>query len=610
MNELQSFSKWWTRKDDEVARSVFGYLNYVENKQMFRHTANLRHARLYGNFEMLGFGANEYAKRNMFQNGGMSLNVIHACIDTAAAKIAKAKPKPLFLSTKGNWSVQTRCKNLTRYVEALFSQAHVYQEAVKVFFDAGIFGTGALKVIVDDETQAISVERVLIDEIIVEDSDGVYGCPRHLIQRRFASRDSLIAQFPKSKMGILDARAGRAIDSQVNQINPDLVLVVEAWHLPSGPKSKDGKYSISVDNCTLYLEDYDKDYFPFEFFRWSDAILGFFGNGIAEQLTPIQKEINYLLMDIQEANHLMARPRIFLEEGSKIVPSHLDSDHGIPIIPFIGQPPVFMTPSPMAGAVFEHLNFLYAKAFETTGISQMAAASKKQPGLDSGVALREFSDIESERFNLVGQRWEIFFMELAKKFIDISRDLYKSGGAKLKIKGKTKRFIKDLKFADVNLKDEQFEMDVESVGFLPNTAAGKLQKVQELVQSGFIRKEYGLSLLEFPDTEQVMTLENAAFDDVMMLIERMLEDGEYDPPEQYMNLDLSMTLVQSSYLRAKQAGAPEDRLKLLRDFMKDLEVLQAPPPPPEAPEAPPGAAGAIAQPMAPPQSDLMPIVPK
>ena len=48
--------------------------------------------------------------------------------------------------------------------------------------------------------------------------------------------------------------------------------------------------------------------------------------------------------------------------------------------------------------LFMHLDRLYNRSFEIAGISQLSAQSSKPSGLDSGRALREFSDIESERF--------------------------------------------------------------------------------------------------------------------------------------------------------------------------------------------------------------------
>ena len=90
----------------------------------------------------------------------------------------------------------------------------------------------------------------------------------------------------------------------------DLVRVIESWHLPSGEEAKDGKHTICISNATLLDEKYEKDYFPFVFFRWGLRPVGFFGQGLAEQLQGLQLEINKLLRTIQVSMHLVSIPKL------------------------------------------------------------------------------------------------------------------------------------------------------------------------------------------------------------------------------------------------------------------------------------------------------------
>ena len=86
-----------------------------------------------------------------------------------------------------------------------------------------------------------------------------------------------------------------------------------------------------------------------------------------------------------------------------------------------------------------------------------------------------------------------------------------------------------------------------------------------------------------------------------MLIEKMIEDGEYQSPEPYINLEYALYLTQSSYLRAKMRNVPEERLELLRRFMDECQAMIG------VAAAPP-IAEPIAEPEAPPTSDLLPAV--
>ncbi len=225
----------------------------------------------------------------------------------------------------------------------------------------------------------------------------------------------------------------------------------------------------------------------------------------------------------------------------------------------------------------------YNKAFEITGISRLSAAATKPAGLNSGVALREYQDIETERFMLVGQRYEDLFMQAAKHIIDLSKELYEVF-PKFHVVVKTNKFVKKIKWADVDMKEDEFVMDVYPVNMLPSTPAGKLQTIQELIQAGLIPQDQALTLLDFPDLEHFMSLRTAAQDNIEKMLGIMIEEGRYIAPEPFMNLQLALELTQETYLRAKCDNLEEDKLDLLRTFMDDINTLlgaNQPLPPPE-----------------------------
>jgi len=583
-SQVQLNEKWWEADIDSAFQSLFSIVKYIEKNQSYRNTLNLRYAKLYQNVEMLGLSAGTYARVNLtnFNHNRVSYNVVKSCTDTAASKIAKNKPKPLFLTKDGDYNLKNKAKLLTQYVEGMFDNMDIYRVAQKVFIDACVFGTGALKFYIDPASLEIKAERVFIDEIIVDDVEGMYSSPRQLHQRKYYSRDVLLGMFPKHKEHIMNATASLSGET-ATQSTADNVVVIESWHLPSSKEAKDGRHIIAIDNCTLVLEDYEKDHFPFVFFRWTDKLVGFWGMGLAEELIGIQLEINKVLRVIQQAQQLMAVPRIFVDVASNINTGHINNDIGS-IIKYQGQPPVFQTGQANSPEVYQYLETLYNKAFEITGISRLSAASTKPPGLNSGVALREYQDIETERFMLVGQRYEELFMQAAKHIIELSKELYEVF-PKFHVVVKTNKFVKKIKWEDVNMKEDEFVMDVYPVNMLPSTPAGKLQTIQELIQAGLIPQDQALTLLDFPDLEHFMSLRTAAQDNIEKMLGIMIEEGRYIAPEPFMNLELALELAQETYLRSKCDNLDESKLDLLRTFMDDINTLlgaNQPLPPPEA----------------------------
>lgn len=606
---------WWERSDGELNQGVTAIINSIQKNQSYRRADNLRYARLYANKDfdqfISGTVSNFFGKR-------LTFNVIRSCVDTAAAKISKSRPRPYFLTSNGNFSQQRRAKGLTKYIDGTFQSGKVHSIGKRCFKDCGVFGTGAMKIFPHEKQ--VRFERVFIDEILVDDVDGRDGFPRQLHQVKLTHRNLLEKLYPEKKMQIESAVNAAKTMTKSKTIS-DMVEIRESWHLPSGQNAGDGRHLISIDGCDLEDNEYEKNYFPFVFQRWNPSVLGFYGDGLASEIVGIQLEINLILMRIKEALELVAVPRVLIEEGSNVSSNTITDEIG-GILRYRGTKPDFHTPVGMNRETYDYLEYLYRKAFEDSGISQLSASSKKPVGLDSGVAIREYQDIETERFALVGEMYQDFYMDAAEVTIDVQRDIEKeSKGSSVKVPGKD--FIETIKWKDVDLPDDKFVMQPYPTNLLPKTPEGQLQFTQELIQSGFIDPEEGLSLLNFPDLQGFFNLRTAAIDDVKLILEKMIEEEVYTPPEPFMDLNLCVRLTQSAYLRAKTNGTSEISMEYMRRFIIECQELLAPPPQmmdinqdslpnPVAPGVAkplPLTPGAIAQPAPAPVSELLPIQP-
>lgn len=594
--------QWYLKADENLYASVFNVVNRIDAEQSYRSSLNVRNARLYSNLEVLGLsiystGSISNVGNNDVTTGRITYNLVKSCIDTAASKIAKSRPKPQFLTQGGDYSLREQAKKLTKYIEGVFYSCDYYTKASKIFIDGCVFGTGAMKFFKDNGQ--IKCERVLPEELKVDDNDAIYGKPKSMYQTKQLSRAVLIEAYPDFQLLIQSTASSTNVSSNV-----DLIQVVESWHIGKG-----GKHTICIDNATLFSEAWDKDYFPFIFYRWSDRLTGFFGQGLAEELVGTQLEINRTLRNIQLAQKLVAIPRIAINEQSKISTTQLNNEIGA-IIRYnsAGGPPIFHTPTAMNPEVYNHLKWLIQSGYEKTGISQLSATSKKPSGLDSGAALREFNAIESERFMLTAIQYEKLSLDAARIIIDLSRDLFLDDKT-LKVNVPGKDFIETVPWKDVNLKDDQYIMKLFPVGILPDSPAGRLAKVQEMIQAGLIPQDKALELLDFPDLEAYESLETANSKLIERDIYKILELGKYIPPEPTSNLVEAAQTAHKHYLKGRVDDIAEDRLELLLRYIDDAERLQkqkeiaAAPPVELIPPAP----AAVPEPL--PQSDLLPNIP-
>ena len=585
MFEENNGTRWWTANKNDLYQELFAFVSALQSRQAYRTADNLKYARLYGNYDLSGLDLVNYSRVETSYNtiNRVTLNIVQSMIDTVVSKITKNKPKATFLTSGGDFSLQSKAQKLTKFVEGIFSYSQFYEKAALAFTDACIFGTGCLKVYV--ERGQIKVEKVFIEEIKVDDIECYYSKPRQMHQEKYIHKDVLKQMFPaKAKeIEIASSIDTTGQESYMGDLK-EMVKVVESWHLSSGPKAKDGKHTICVSNATLFEEAYYKEYFPFVFFRWNVRPVGFFGQGLAEQLQGLQLEINKTLRTIQVSMHLVSVPKLLVEASSKVVSSHLNNRIG-GVIKYAGTPPTYAPLGGIPPELFSHVDRLYGRAFEIAGVSQLSAQSVKPAGLDSGKALRTFNDLETERFMSVGKRYEQAFLDAAEIMIDLGRDIYEKN-QEYSVKSSDGKFVETIKWKDVNMDADKYMMQIFPTSALSTTPAARLADVQDMLSAGFINKEQAISLLDFPDLESTMDLLTSDNKNLEKIIETMIHEGKYFPPEPYQNLENAVRKVQQAYLMYRMRNAPEERLELLRQYMEDCQsLLMKSQEPPESPEA-------------------------
>jgi hypothetical protein len=597
--------RWWKTENPGAAMVQAAETLYVDAEWM--RISHLAYARLFTNRLLSSLYQTSNGRGYAVPFLGtfdrrLTMNVVEACINTATAKLAKNKPRALFLTSGGDFALRRRAKLLTKFVDGLFAANDIYDDIGQaVFRDACVFGTGAVKVYTDGAE--IKVERVLMHELICNEGEAVYGKPRNLYQRKYIYRERLKELYGNAEnIGAIEG-AQSEDPQKFGAAESDMVPCYEGWHLPDGDEP--GRHVIGINGATLLSEPWSKQRFPIILFHWEDPLAGIWGKGIAEQLVGIQLEINKLLRFIQLAQRRMAIPRYLVEDGSKVNTAELSDEIGS-IVKFAAgtRPPQIDTGAAVAPEIYNWFEVMYQKAFEIVGISQLSATATKPAGLNAAVALREFHDIESERFVLVGQRWEKFFLDIAGVMLDQARDLYEANPG-LRVKAPGTKLIEKIAWKDVNLKEDEYEMRAYPTSILPTTPSGRLQRVQELFEAGFIDKSYAMSLMDFPDLENVVSLQTASFDEISRMIDNIIEHGKYETPEPHLDLQLATQMAQHSYLRARLDGVPDKRQELLLRWIDDCQsiIQEATPTPP--PEPPPVVPGLVPAPV-PPAVDLLP----
>jgi hypothetical protein len=438
---------------------------------------------------------------------------------------------------------------------------------------------GFLKVC--EEGGEVKIERVFPAEIVVDEAAAWTAEPRTMFQKKYMPVEVLVAEFPTKEAEIMASSKTVVNDGAVDS-GARLVEVVEGWHLPSkkfsaGEKS-DGRHVWVVDGATLVDEEWKERSFPFVIVRWNKKPpIGWYGHGLAEDLRGIQKEINAVVTKIQRALRLCSIAYLFKPRGCDVPDEHFINQDGV-IIDYAGErPPTLHAAQAVNPENFQYLWSLYEKAYEMAGVSAMSARGQRMPGVESGRAIREYQDIQSQRFALNERTWERLFIDLAKKVIWMARMIYGSK-KKLSVKVPGKQFLETISWGDVNLEEDQYYVKVWPTSILPKSPAGRLATVQEMMQAGLIQDmTVAQSLLDFPEIDKYAGVQRAAIDDLHATFDAMIFDGEWSAPDEFQNLQLGMQWAQAYWLKYRHEQAPEENLRLLEQWLLQARrILEAP----------------------------------
>jgi len=615
--EESVLAEWWLEKDrDKCAAMMLTTAAYLKETQQYRYRQAAVYARLYGNQSLYSFAGTNISK--MDQTYGLpqerpTFNLIQSIVDTLVSRISQSRPQPVFLTDNGDYKQRNLAKKLNNFTLGEFYQTKAYEKAAICLRDALVEGTGVMHVY-EDYDKRVAMERVLLTEILIDPNEAMYGEPRQMYRVKLIDREVLAANFPEHAKKIELAVKGLPDNSADSARSvSDLVMVIEGWHLRSGKDFKDGRHTLAVSTGFLIDEQYDKDDFPFVFMHYAPRLLGFWSQGIAEQLMGTQMELNSLLFTISRAIKLVGVPRIFVEEGSKVASAAFNNEVGT-IIKFRGTKPEYEVTPANAADLYAERDKLIQYGYQQTGVSALQASSEKPRGLDSGEAIRTYDDISTDRFASLSRRYDNFFIDLTYQIIDLAKEIAERDGTYSTVYP-NKNGTKEIDLPKAALIEDEFIVQCFTQSSLPKDPAGRLQKVTEMMQAGMITMQEGRRLLDYPDLEQVEKLANAAEERILQILDDIIETGKYTPPDPFMDLALATTLTTQYINMYASAKLEESKMELLRNFFTQVQAIQSaamPPPMPGAqPGQQPGQPGTpTAVPAAPPVSPMLPNAPQ
>lgn len=607
--------KWWALPKDEAAKSITATLSALRDAQRDRLSRLRKGSLLYGNTAGLdstrGYVGStaDLSPAAKSAQGRVTKNVMAMASDTITSKLTKSKPRPFYLSSGGAFSEHRTAKKLNKVVDGMFYENRAYRLGALAFRDACPWGDGLIKVV--PKNGRVVFERVLPDEVWVDEvAAAATGAVRTMHHVRPVDRRQLAEAFPDFADRILGAAA---TEVRAGVSTPDMVTVRESWHLRSGPKATDGKHLISLEDVAIgEVEEWRHDFFPFARMQWSAPLFGFWSESLATKIAPIQYERDRLAQAVQRATYKAGMSITWIPIGSNVPKEAItNAVDGVQV--YAGSTPPRRETYPIVPPeVYEQIAQYDRDAFAAAHISELSATAQKPAGLDSGRALREFTDTESDGFRTVGTSYENLFLDLARIGLAVAADIARASGGKYRVEARGRGSLAEVTVSAKELEAAQTSPECFPVSSLPRDPAGKLQTVTEYAQAGYLTPREARRLLDFPDLESVESLANANEERIDQCLSSIVDEGEYMGPTPEDDLDLAQELVLQMIALGRTRDLAPERQELLATYLRQIggirkmaaaEAAKAMPQAPTMPGAPQGV------PMAPPQSPLLPNAP-
>jgi hypothetical protein len=588
--ELESCTK------AELAWTLYEHLYKTQTPRLDRwqrYTSQYNEEPCYG-FSPLSAPLNHF---NLFENETPSYNVTAICVDTLTSRLAANDPSYKIITTEGPESLQMIASQLEQLATGIMHSCHGSAETAHALRDCFIYGIGYVRTYIDN--QQICIKRKHPAHVF---ADNYADCnPQTIYIVNYISREELIKQFPDKKEAILTLNAFRGREEEVaadgDNIGaiPDLIEVLEAYKL--GTQENPGCYVCCAGKTCLIDVEYTKQHFPVVPIRFEHPINGYYSKGLAARLRDIQVQIDMITDLIGKNIDMWSMPYMLIDRSTKLdqEDTWVSNEYGR-FLRFTGQPPVHVKNEGISEQVIRYLGELYNKAFEIARLSQLAAGGRKPAGIDSGIALRTYHDIETQGFADLSKRYYNFFSEVTKCALSCAGDLAKSTpGKKVKTiyNHNNTDVIKEIPLSVYNKLDQSsYVIRAYNGSNLPNTPAAKLQMVRELLRDGIYDPKEAREALDMPDIEKNISIETANVNYIKSTIEKMIETSEYIRPEPLSDLAYASRIAKSYYLNMQLKDEPDETsLNLLETYVRECEDLMeqmAPPAPPMPQGAPQG----------------------
>lgn len=431
------------------------------------------------------------------------------------------------------------------------------------------YGSGFIKTEIDrrsDKDKCIRLSAPHPDELLVDNIDEEN--PDHLIQRCWGSRSKLMQLHQDNPDAVAAlAKTQSAFPafwfSGLLQVD-DVIPYLEAWY--RDPSGGPGRHVKCVNNYVFEDRKYEQDY-PDDGeadligglvrTKFSEAIGGFFGQGLTELLLPLNESIDELMAQITLAHRQTSFNKWLVEESSAVNPNALGDTMGA-IAKYTGVKPELVAYPAVAAEVYQHLEREIRFGLQTAQLSDQAIAGETPKALSSAVALEKYVNINDANFAELGERLEETVEKTGYQLLRAAKVVKPS----VKLVGRDKQLIN---WDQVEyIAGKPVGLKAFGINRLSQDPAGAQQKLDDMLGKGTINRRIYSMFSAVPDMGKLQDRININQTSTEKKLDDILRTGKYKAPSAYCDLDYAKSAVEDRILLEEQYETPEKFINLLR----------------------------------------------
>lgn len=653
---------WFAQADEaECGESLRAVVERLVQDQKWREDKFMQRLRVYysgscGSLEDVRAGrCAQFTGYDEEINPLSRLRHASGAIDTAVSRIgAKQKPKPVLQTSGADYKARQESKRLSKFMLGQFKLpqgrwSNTWEVMLQCLWDAAVFN-GVLWVEENLDEERVEAVRVLSVDVYFDEDDAADGIPSQVFRREATDRYELYRRieemdeaterkreeamredddeyeyeapeesFADRKRRLLDAIESAPARSDVRQggaSGPTNSIWV--WHAYKRKtcKSDSGCYvAMLADGTVLCRKPFSSRRLPCIILNWVDPVSGVWGDTMTDAQEVPQYAANNAYGNIRDNMRVLSGGHIAVRAGSMLEGEdgetweQLLSNLNVKVLEYNGEiAPTVVMPPPFNPQVLDMAERWRQFVFEIPGINELASQSRKEPGVNSGVGIRNSNELQDQRFLKQARMFEAAHCTVGHLMLDAVQRL-EEAGVKATAWLPSEGLIGDIDWEAIRPDGEDlYTIGIEAGNAFTEGLGQRMQFIDELRASGQIPPDVATRLLLSGDPD--LEAYNNRMQGQWTWIERIIceiheadDKGEVfveDMPDPMMDLPLAAMQMKMAYLECSAwPDAPANKRKAMRDWytlcIDMINQTQAPAqaaaPAPGPGEMPPDAGG-------------------